>query len=119
MCAGYYQIRSRLCASSPRSVNLMNRTELLGSFKKDPHMKIGTPREVHAGETRVALTPGLVPLLCKDGHEVLVETGAGSGAHFTDAQYVKAGAQILGDAKSLYAQSDAIFKVLPPEMNAQ
>ncbi len=99
--------------------DLMNCTELPGSLVKDPHMKIGIPREMHADETRVARTPSLVTLLCKDGHEVFVGTSAGSTAHFTDAQYVKVGAQILGDAKSLYAQSDVIFKVLPPEMNAQ
>jgi NAD(P) transhydrogenase subunit alpha len=82
-------------------------------------MKIGIPCEVHAGETRVALTPNLVPLLCKDGHEMLVETSAGARAHFTDAQYAKACATILPDAQSLYAQSEAVFKVLPPEMNIQ
>ncbi len=48
--------------------DLMNCTELPGSLVKDPHMKIGIPREVHAGETRVARTPSQVPLLCKDGY---------------------------------------------------
>ncbi len=82
-------------------------------------MKIGIPREIHAGETRVALTPSLAPLLCKEGHEVLIESGAGARAHFTDAQYVNAGAQVLPDAQALYAQAETVFKVAPPEMNLQ
>ena len=41
-------------------------------------MKIGIPKEVQAGETRVALVPVLIPLLLRDQHEVLVEAGAGA-----------------------------------------
>lgn len=41
-------------------------------------MRIGIPKEVEAGETRVALIPSLIPLLLRDRHEVLVEQGLGS-----------------------------------------
>jgi H+-translocating NAD(P) transhydrogenase subunit alpha len=67
------------------------------------------------GETRVALTPNVAPLLLNDGHEVLVEAGAGVRAHCADARYAEAGVRILGDAATLYAQADAIFRVQPPD----
>lgn len=82
--------------------------------RKGRQMKIGVPKETLPGETRVALTPGLVRPLLHDGHVVLVQSGAGAAAHFTDTQYVDAGAQIVEDASALYAQADAIFKIHPP-----
>ena len=80
-------------------------------------MRIGIPREVQAGETRVALIPSLIPLLIKDRHEVLVEAGAGAGANFSDAQYRQAGASLVDGAATLYEQVDMIFKVQPPQMH--
>ncbi len=77
-------------------------------------MIIGVPRETQSGETRVALTPHVLPLLAKDGHSVLVESGAGVRARFVDAAYRDAGAQVVPDSEALYDQADAIFKVLPP-----
>ena len=80
-------------------------------------MKIGVPKEVQAGETRVALVPGLIPLLLRDRHEVLVEAGAGAGAHFSDTQYLQAGASLIEDVSALYEQVDIVFKVQPPQMH--
>jgi H+-translocating NAD(P) transhydrogenase subunit alpha len=80
-------------------------------------MKIGIPKEVQVGETRVALVPGLIPLLLKDRHEVLVEAGAGVGAHFSDAQYTQSGATLIENAPALYEQVDILFKVQPPQMH--
>jgi NAD(P) transhydrogenase subunit alpha len=80
-------------------------------------MKIGIPKEVQAGETRVALIPRLIPLLIKDQHEVLVEAGAGERASFTDAQYLQAGASVIEDASALYGQVDILFKVQPPQLH--
>src|SRR5438034_11693896 len=80
-------------------------------------MRIGIPKEVQAGETRVALIPSLIPLLIKDRHEVLVEAGAGVGACFSDTQYLQAGGSLIKDAPTLYEQVDMIFKVQPPQMH--
>ncbi len=80
-------------------------------------MKIGIPKEVQAGETRVAMVPSLVSLLKKDQHEVLVEAGAGIGAFFPDAQYQQAGASLVENAPALYEQADMVFKVQPPQMH--
>jgi NAD(P) transhydrogenase subunit alpha len=77
-------------------------------------MRIAAANEVRAGETRVALTPDVVPLLLRDGHEVLVESGAGAAAHASDERYVQAGARIVGSPAELNAQADAIFRVRPP-----
>jgi hypothetical protein len=80
-------------------------------------MRIGIPKEVQAGETRVALIPSLIPLLIKDQHEVLVEAGAGVGACFSDTQYLQTGASLIKGAPALYEQVDMILKVQPPQMH--
>jgi NAD(P) transhydrogenase subunit alpha len=77
-------------------------------------LKIGIPREITDNETRVAVVPGMINLLIKSGHEVLVEAGAGLSASFADADYTQAGARIVATAKELYAQADVILKVQPP-----
>lgn len=80
-------------------------------------MRIGIPKEVQAGETRVALTPGLIFLLKRDQHEVLLEADAGLGAYFSDAQYLQAGGQLIEDPLVLYKQADLLVKVQPPQMH--
>jgi NAD(P) transhydrogenase subunit alpha len=77
-------------------------------------MIIGVPREVIAGETRVALVPERVAFLKGKSQEVLVQAGAGEAASFADEAYVKAGAQILPDARALYARADLVLKVRAP-----
>src|SRR5690349_18137675 len=80
-------------------------------------MKIGIPREVHAEEKRVAATPESVQQLIKLGYSVAVEAGAGVLAHFTDAAYREAGAEIAADVRTLWAQSDIVLKVRAPELH--
>ena len=58
-------------------------------------MKIGTPKETFAGESRVAMTPDSARLLQKLGHECVLETGAGKAAGFSDAAYKDAGVEIV------------------------
>lgn len=73
-------------------------------------MKIGVPKETTANESRVALVPDSVSRLTKNGHQVLVEQGAGIKARFPDAAYEQAGAT-LADAGTVYGSSDVIVKV--------
>ncbi|MBN2011950.1 Re/Si-specific NAD(P)(+) transhydrogenase subunit alpha [candidate division KSB1 bacterium] len=80
-------------------------------------MKIGIPKEIRAGETRVALIPPMIAGLIRDGHEVLVESGAGVGAGFADTAYQDAGASIIDDAAKLYTNADLIMKVNAPTFN--
>ena len=79
-------------------------------------MHIGIPAEIRGGETRVAATPETVKkFTAKEQHVVLVQSGAGAGASIPDEAYQEAGATIVADAASLYAQSQIILKVRGPE----
>ncbi len=79
-------------------------------------MTIGVPRETFAGEKRVATVPDVVEKLVKLGFAVAVESGAGDAANFADDTYRAAGAEIVGDAASLWSRSDIVFKVRPPSL---
>jgi len=78
-------------------------------------MKIAVPREIRAGETRVALDPESCKKLIQLGLEVAVEAGAGSAANFTDRAYQDAGATLAADAASLFASAGFVLKVNAPE----
>ncbi len=80
-------------------------------------IRIGVPKEIHEGERRVAATPQTVLRLKKLGFEVAVETGAGRGIDCFDGTYKEAGAVIIEDTKELWASSDVVIKVRPPEEN--
>jgi alanine dehydrogenase len=78
-------------------------------------MRIGVPKEIKNNEYRVGLTPASVAELVAAGHEVVVETHAGSGIDCPDAAYKKAGATILPDAAAVFKASDMIVKVKEPQ----
>ena len=82
-------------------------------------MKIGVPREITPNETRVAVFPALVTQYKKDKHEVIVQSGAGTAASFSDDAYRSAGAEVVASAAEVYATADMIFKVQPPRKNEQ
>ena len=77
-------------------------------------MKIGTPKEVSAGEARVAMTPDSALQLQKLGFECVVESGAGVAAGFADALYREAGVEVVKTAAALWKAADIITKVRPP-----
>ena len=77
-------------------------------------LTIGVPREVFAGEKRVASVPEVVEKLIKLGFKVAVESGAGDAANFSDDVYRAAGAEIIDGAAKLWAASDIVFKVREP-----
>ncbi|MCX4152306.1 Re/Si-specific NAD(P)(+) transhydrogenase subunit alpha [Paraburkholderia madseniana] len=80
-------------------------------------MTIAVPREVRAGERRVAATPETVSQLLKLGFAVNVEAGAGLRASFDDNAYRAAGAQVVSDTRALWADADIVIKVRAPELN--
>ena len=80
-------------------------------------MKIGIPKEIRPGERRVAATPETVSRLMKLGFDVAVETQAGAGASFDDAEYSALGASVVQSARELWQQSEIVLKVQPPELN--
>src|SRR5437899_1907716 len=77
-------------------------------------MIIGVPKEIKEQEQRVALLPSLTNQLTRHGHSVLVERNAGLGSGYPDQDYVKAGAEIVEQAKDVFASADMIVKVKEP-----
>lgn len=77
-------------------------------------MHIGVPQETLNQEHRVGLTPAAAAVALDHGHRVLIQTGAGQGAGFTDADYRALGAEIVDDAAHLFARADLIVKVKAP-----
>ena len=77
-------------------------------------MIIGVPKEIKEQEQRVALLPSSTKELTKKGHSVLVEKDAGLGSGYSDQDYVKAGAEIVEEAKDVFARADMIVKVKEP-----
>ena len=78
-------------------------------------MKIGTPRELFAGEARVAMTPSSAKLLQKLGFDCVLEAGAGTLAGFSDEAYKEAGVEIVADAAALWETADIVAKVRQPQ----
>ena len=75
---------------------------------------IGVPKEIKDNENRVAVQPDGVAELDYHGHQVLVETNAGTGSRFTDEEYADAGAVVAGTADEVFAGADLIVKVKEP-----
>ncbi|WP_116599014.1 alanine dehydrogenase [Primorskyibacter marinus] len=78
-------------------------------------MKIGCPTEIKPQEFRVGVTPNAAHEAVQHGHEMLIQAGAGTGAGFTDEDYIAAGARIIETAEEVYASADMIVKVKEPQ----
>ena len=78
-------------------------------------MRIGVPKEIHAGERRVATTPDVAAQLIKLGFDVAVEAGAGAAANYSDSTYKNAGCELVATADGIWSNSDLILKVRAPE----
>ncbi len=78
-------------------------------------MRIGVPKEIKNHEYRVGLTPASVAELSAAGHQVFIQTQAGMGIDFSDADYVEAGATIVATAADTFANADMIVKVKEPQ----
>ncbi len=77
-------------------------------------MIVGIPKEIKDNEYRVALTPGGAEAFIMAGHQVLVQTSAGDGSGFSDAEYSAAGAEIVPSAAGVWERADMIMKVKEP-----
>jgi alanine dehydrogenase len=78
-------------------------------------MIVGVPKEIKNHEYRVGMVPGSVQELINNGHQVIVETNAGIGIGFSDADYEAVGAKILATAADVFAQAEMIVKVKEPQ----
>lgn len=103
--------------SSPFSKQqLLPQEETLEVLKQKGELFIGIPRENQYQEKRVCLTPDAVNAITAHGHRVLMESGAGDGAHFSDIDYTNAGAEITRDTKKVFS-CPIILKVEPPTLS--
>ncbi|THH36820.1 alanine dehydrogenase [Aliishimia ponticola] len=78
-------------------------------------MLIGCPKEIKPQEFRVGVTPNAAQEAIAHGHDVLIETGAGRGAGFEDADYTAVGAQIAATAADVFERAEMIVKVKEPQ----
>ena len=79
-------------------------------------MRLAIPREAHAGEDRASVTPETVKKLVRLGAELVIESGAGAGAGFSDEDYAAEGATIETDRDSLLASADMVLRLRKPEL---
>ena len=91
---------------------LMPQEEMLEVAKQPSSLIIGVPKEISQQENRVSLVPDGVALLCRNGHQVCIESGAGIVAHFSDHEYSEAGARLVNSPEEVY-KADIILKVAP------
>ncbi|WP_020675320.1 alanine dehydrogenase [Geopsychrobacter electrodiphilus] len=78
-------------------------------------MIVGILKEIKTEENRVCMTPAGAEVMCNNGHQVLVETGAGIGSGFSDADYLAAGASIAADNKEVFAKAEMLMHVKEPQ----
>tara|TARA_R110001592_G_scaffold140281_6_gene361190 strand:+ start:3330 stop:4544 length:1215 start_codon:yes stop_codon:yes gene_type:complete len=93
----------------------MPQEEMLEIAKKKSSLQIGIPKEISLQEKRIPLVPDAVAVLVINGHEVIIESGAGEGASFSDRDYSEVGAQIVYGTPEVY-QANLILKVEPPTL---
>ena len=77
-------------------------------------MIVGVPKEVKPDEYRVAMTPGGVDELVRQGQTVLIQAGAGLGSGITDDEYAQGGAELVPAAADIWKRADMIVKVKEP-----
>ena len=93
----------------------MPQEEMLEVARKKSSLQIGIPKENSIQEKRVPVVPDAVSVLVNNGHEVIVETGVGDGASFSDKDYSEAGATVVFTTEDVYKAS-MILKVEPPTL---
>ncbi|MEX6625823.1 alanine dehydrogenase [Tenacibaculum salmonis] len=95
---------------------LMPQPEMLEIKRQKGELFIGLPKETHFEEKRISLSPDAVSALVAHGHRVVVETGAGEGANYSDSEYSEAGAKIAYNIKEAFACT-IVLKVAPPSLD--
>jgi H+-translocating NAD(P) transhydrogenase subunit alpha len=101
-------------AADPLQVDIAQQPQNNGTSTE---LTIGIPREVYAGECRVAATPETAKVLQKMGFKVLVEAGAGLAANFSDDRYQDVGCHVIPDTATLWSEANCVLKVRPPAWN--
>ena len=92
---------------------LIPQEERLAVATEQKSLKIGLPKERVFQERRICLTPDDVAVLVVNGHQLLIEAGAGDEANFSDKDYSEAGAEIIYDTREVFS-CPIVLKVEPP-----
>jgi len=95
---------------------LIPQEEMLEIKKQKGELYIGLPKETHFEEKRVCLTPDAVAALTAHGHKIVIETGAGEAANFSDKEYADAGAKVSYNTKEAFGCT-IVLKVAPPTLD--
>jgi len=93
--------------------SLLTQESMLAVETRKRRLYIGLPKESALQENRLGLTPEAVQHLVSEGHEVLLEAGAGEPSKYSDHAYAEAGASIAYSTEEVY-KADIILKVAPP-----
>jgi len=102
--------------SSPFSKHqLLPQEETLEIFRQKGALFIGLPKENLFQEKRICLTPDAVNAITANGHRVLIESGAGEGANYSDLDYTDAGGEITKDTAKVFG-CPLLLKVEPPTL---
>jgi NAD(P) transhydrogenase subunit alpha len=80
------------------------------------YLTIGVPKEIFPSEKRVSLVPNTVSKLLNLGFDVVIETGAGEDAGYSDFEYSSIGAKIV-HYKEVYEKADILIKIRPPQID--
>ena len=106
--------------SKPKSpftkAQLLPQEETLEISKQKGKLLIGIPKEAYFQEKRICLTPDAVTAIVANGHNVIIENGAGDEAGFSDTDYSEAGAELTNDTKKVFSCS-IVLKVEPPTLD--
>ncbi len=78
-------------------------------------MIVGILKEIKAEENRVCMTPSGVEVMTSHGHQLLVEAAAGVGSGFSDADYQRAGAEIVRDNTEIFERAEMLMHVKEPQ----
>lgn len=101
--------------SISKTLGFLPQEEMLEVTRRDAQLYIGIPKETSFQENRIGIVPESVALLINNGHQVIIESGAGVSANFTDNEYSEAGAKIVYSTKEVY-EADIILKITPPSL---
>jgi alanine dehydrogenase len=94
---------------------LIPQEERLAIQYRKSELQIGIPKEIRLQEKRICLTPDAVGTLVAHGHKIIMESGAGEGANFSDQDYAEMGARITYDTEEVF-KSNIVLKVEPPDL---
>lgn len=102
-------------AKSITEGSLQPQVEMLQMQRRPNKLFIGIPKESGNREHRVALVPASVANLTSNGHRVIIESGAGDMANYTDHRFSEAGAEVVYDKAEVF-KADLVLKLAPPTM---